>query len=196
MIANGTGSLDDNGRPRSFLMRLFASKSTARERGLPDSPSSARTASSTETAANHPTKKILIVDDDPVILKTTSMKLKSRGYHVVTAMDGPGAISAVRKEKPDLILLDISLPQHVETAAWDGLLVMSWLRRLEEARNIPFIVITGGDPMQYKNRSLAAGALAFFHKPIDHGDLLSVIERTVTQPAASQSTECVPTFQI
>jgi CheY-like chemotaxis protein len=196
MIANGTGSLVEGGRPRSFLMRLFASKSTARMHGSPDSQANSRTASSADTVANHQSKKILIVDDDPVILKTTSLKLKSRGYQVVTAMDGPGAISAVRKEKPDLILLDISLPQHVETAAWDGLLVMSWLRRLEEARNIPFIVITGGDPMQYKSRSLAAGALAFFHKPIDHGDLLSVIERTVTQPATGQSTECVPTFQI
>jgi FixJ family two-component response regulator len=80
--------------------------------------------------------------------------------------------------------------------AWDGLLVMSWLRRLEEARRIPIIVITGGDPLEFKSRSLAAGALAFFHKPIDHSDLLSVIERTVTQDGGSGQPELVPTFQI
>jgi CheY-like chemotaxis protein len=109
-------------------------------------------------------------------------------------MDGPGAISAVRREQPDLILLDISLPPNMGAVAWDGLLVMSWLRRLEEVRRIPIIVITGGDPMEFKNRSLAAGALAFFHKPIDHSDLLSVIERTMSHDAGQP--ELVPSFQI
>jgi len=111
-------------------------------------------------------------------------------------MDGPSAISAVRKEQPDLILLDISLPPNVGAVAWDGLLITSWLRRLEEARHIPIIVITGGDPMEYKNRSLAAGAMAFFHKPIDHTDLLSVIDRAVSRDAESRQVEAAPTFQI
>lgn len=177
-------------------MRLVASRSTSRTGESPENATATETASGQRQPTATPSKKILIVDDDAVILKATSLKLKSRGYAVVTAMDGPGAISAVRKEKPDVILLDISLPANMGAVAWDGLLVMSWLRRLEEARQIPIIVITGGDPMEYKNRSLAAGAMAFFHKPIEHGDLLSVIERTVSQDVGSRLRDYDTTFQI
>lgn len=141
-------------------------------------------------------KKILLVDDDAVILKTTSLRLQSQGYAVITAMDGAAAIRAVRSEKPDLILLDISFPPDVASGgsvSWDGFLIMSWLRRLGEARDIPFIVITGGDPAKYEARSLATGAMAFFHKPLDHHSLLSLIERTVAdRPEAGFDTN----FQI
>ena len=174
-------------KPLSFLMRLFAARFTARGGGFPEAA-----AATGQGQRASPSKKILIVDDDALVLKTISLKLRARGYAVVTAMDGPGAISAVRAEKPDLILLDITLPQHVEAAPWDGLLVISWLRRLEDAKHIPVIVITGGDPIEYKNRSLAAGALAFFHKPIDHTDLLSAIDRSVSPQADSRHPGCAP----
>ena len=129
-------------------------------------------------------KKVLLVDDDPVILKTTSLKLKSQGYEVVTAMDGAEAISAVRKRKPDLILLDITFPPdvaHGGAVGWDGFLIMSWLHRLEEARTVPVIIVTGGEATKYKDRAMAGGAIAFFNKPIDHVGLLSVIERVVSR---------------
>jgi CheY-like chemotaxis protein len=129
-------------------------------------------------------KKILVVDDSLVILKTVSMKLAANGYDVVTAEDGSAAVSAVRKEKPDLILLDLSFPPDVAPGggvAWDGFLIMNWLRRLEEAKNIPIIVITGGDPVKNKDRALAAGAANFFHKPIDNDGLLAVIQQTLAK---------------
>ena len=127
-------------------------------------------------------KKILVVDDNRVVLMTTSMKLTGAGYDVVTAEDGGEAISAVRRGRPDLILLDISFPPdvgHGGGIAWDGFLIMDWLRRLEEGKNIPIIVITGGDPGKYKDRALAAGALSFFHKPINNDDLLALIAQTL-----------------
>lgn len=143
-------------------------------------------------------KRILLVDDDAIILKTTSMKLESRGYTVATATDGANAIHAVRKEKPDLILLDLSFPADAGGGAvpWDGFLIMSWLHRLDEARNIPVIVITGGDPVRYKDRSLASGAIAFFHKPLDHHNLLSLIERTVYQDNGFSQTDFDTNFHI
>ena len=58
-------------------------------------------------------KKILVVDDNEVILKTLSLKLGSAGYSVVTAIDGSAAVACARREKPDLILLDISFPPDV-----------------------------------------------------------------------------------
>lgn len=131
-------------------------------------------------------KKILLVDDNLVILKTVSMKLTTAGYDVVTAEDGGAAVSAVRREKPDLILLDISFPPDVAHGGgvpWDGFLIMAWLRRMEEGRNVPVIVITGGDPLKYKDRALAAGALSFFHKPINNDELLAVIAQTLANSA-------------
>ena len=124
-------------------------------------------------------RKVLIVDDDAIILKTTSLKLRSHGYAVVTASDGASAIGVVRREQPDLILLDLSFPPDVAAGgavAWDGFVILSWLRRLDAARNTPVIIITAGDPARYKDKSLADGAFAFFPKPIDHDRLLATLE--------------------
>ena len=127
-------------------------------------------------------KKILVVDDNQVILKTISLKLESHGYDVRTAEDGAGAVSVTRKEKPDLILLDLSFPPDVGNGGgvpWDGFLIMQWLRRLDEAKHIPIIVVTGGDPVKYKDRAIAAGASGFFHKPINNDELMAVVQQTL-----------------
>src|SRR6185369_9023109 len=129
-------------------------------------------------------KKILVVDDSPIILKTLSMKLKSQGYDVLTAEDGSIAVSTARRERPDLILLDISFPPdvaHGGGVAWDGFLIMSWLKRMEEAQGIPIIIITGGEDARLKQRSLAAGAVDFFNKPIDNDHLIAAIQRQLGQ---------------
>ena len=135
-----------------------------------------------ETAVNRPRKRILVVDDDLVILKTVSTKLTAQGFEVLTAVDGSEAVSTARKEKPDLILLDISFPPDVGFGGgvpWDGFLIMSWIRRMDEAKHIPVIMIAGGDPVKLEKQSLSAGAVAFFGKPIDHDRLVEVIRRTL-----------------
>jgi two-component system cell cycle response regulator len=127
-------------------------------------------------------KKILVVDDSLVILRMMSLKLTANGYDVITAQDGSTAVSAVRREQPDLILLDLSFPPdvaHGGGVAWDGFLIMAWLRRLEEAKHIPIIVISGGEPAKFEDRARAAGASGFFHKPIDNDALLNVIRDTL-----------------
>jgi CheY-like chemotaxis protein len=142
-------------------------------------------------------KKVLIVDDDAVILKTTSVKLESQGYAVVTANDASSAIRAARQEQPDLILLDLSFPPDVGAVAWDGFRIMGWLRRLEEARDIPVIVVTGRDAASCKERSLAAGAVAFFPKPVEAGPLLTAIEQhTQAQHARQPKRLATADFQI
>ena len=131
-------------------------------------------------------KKILVVDDNPVIVKTLSMKLKANGYEVASALDGAQASVSVRTNKPDLILLDISFPPdaaNISGVAWDGFLIIDWIRRIEGVQKIPIIIITGGDPKIYKERSMAAGATAFFHKPINNDELLDVIQKTLGEPA-------------
>ena len=130
-----------------------------------------------------PTYKILVVDDNEVILKTISLKLEGAGYRAVTALDGAEAVAAARKESPDLILLDISFPPDVGGIEWDGFRIMAWLHRMEAVKKTPVIIITGGDATNSKERATAAGAVAFFHKPIDHDDLLKMIKATLAGKA-------------
>ena len=75
-----------------------------------------------------PAKTILVVDDNEIVIKTISLKLQGAGYRVVSAMDGAEAMAAVRKETPDLILLDISFPPDVGTVPWDGFRIMEWFQ--------------------------------------------------------------------
>lgn len=122
--------------------------------------------------------KILVVDDNAVVLKSLSMKLTSSGYEVVTAEDGAAAVSAVRRTKPHLILLDINFPPDVAHGGgvpWDGFLIMSWVKRLDEAKDTPVIIITADDSEQLKRRALEAGASHLFHKPLDSDELLKII---------------------
>ncbi len=129
-----------------------------------------------------PKKKILVVDDNEVVLKTVSLKLQGCGYQIITAMDGTEAVAAARKESPDLILLDLSFPPDVDGVPWDGFRIMDWFHRLDSAKRIPIIVITGLEEMENKERAASSGAVAFFHKPINHDDLLKVVRETLEGP--------------
>ena len=107
-------------------------------------------------------KKILVIDDNEIILKTTSMKLQSAGYEVFTALDGSEGVAAVRRVKPDLVLLDITFPPDVGGVSWDGFRIMDWLHRVDETQKIPIIIISGVVEEKNKQRATGAGAVAFF----------------------------------
>ena len=127
-------------------------------------------------------KKILVVDDDQIILKTLSIALISNGYQVFTASDGPGAASIVTRERPDLILLDLLFPPdaaNVGGALQDGFFIIEWLRRMGEAGDIPIIIISGDKSAKDKKNALATGAVGFFPKPIDRVALLAAIRATL-----------------
>ena len=124
-------------------------------------------------------KKVLVVDDNEVVLKTISLKLQGAGFNVITALDGSEAVAAARKEEPDLILLDINFPPDVDGVPWDGFRIMNWFNRLDPAKKVPIIIITGLEDMKSKERATSSGAVAFFHKPINHDDLLKVVRATL-----------------
>ena len=129
-------------------------------------------------------KKILIVDDNPVIIAALSMKLLSAGYRALTASDGSEAVSMARKERPDLILLDINFPPdvaHGGGVGWDGFRIIEWLRRMDEAKDIPVIVISGDEAAKYRDRSMAAGAVGYFQKPIDNNALLEAVKKALSE---------------
>jgi CheY-like chemotaxis protein len=133
--------------------------------------------------AGAPVKKILVVDDNEIVIKTITLKLQGAGYQVLTAMDGSEAVAMARKESPDLILLDISFPPDVGGVPWDGFRIMEWFHRLDTAKKIPVIVITGSEEPKTKERATAAGAVAFFQKPLEHDYLLKVIRATLGEAA-------------
>ena len=135
-------------------------------------------------------KKILVVDDDRIILKTLSIALSCKGYQVLTATDGPGAVSMVTRERPDLILLDLLFPPdaaNVGGALQDGFFIIEWLRRMGEAGDIPIIIISGDKSAKYRRRVQAAKVVGFFPKPIDHAALLAVIRTTLGEDVGGET---------
>jgi two-component system KDP operon response regulator KdpE len=132
-------------------------------------------------ALSLPTSKILVVDDDPVILKALSSALEPRGYEVFTAVDGPAAFTVVLWEQPDLILLDIFFPPDIFQSGntWDAFQIMHWLQRMggPQASRTPVIVMSGAEPEEFRDRCLAAGAVDYFQKPVKMPELLDAIQQ-------------------
>lgn len=130
-------------------------------------------------------KKILIVDDDGVVVTSLSIILKAHDYEVIKAQDGSTAVSAVRTQKPDAILLDINFPPEFLAVTWDGFQIMEWLRRLEDGAKTPVFIITSGDPEKYVGRARELGAVAFFRKPVVHEQLLAALQRVFKEETAA-----------
>jgi DNA-binding response OmpR family regulator len=117
--------------------------------------------------------KILIVDDDLDLLRGLNVHLRANHYDTACAMDGHSAIAMAGTERPDLIILDLGLP------GGDGFSVMERLRQNGTLSCIPVIVLTARDPESVREKTLEAGAAAFFPKPVDNAKLLSVIRTTL-----------------
>jgi two-component system KDP operon response regulator KdpE len=113
--------------------------------------------------------KILVVDDDPDLVKALRLRLRANNCEIVTASDGYSVIATAQKEHPDLIILDLGLP------VGDGFVVLERLQRHDALSTIPVIVLTARDPQNNEERALKAGAAAFFQKPVDNEELLNVI---------------------
>lgn len=140
-------------------------------------------------------KKILVVDDDAVVVKSLTMKLSSKGYVVATANDASEAVAAVRTEKPDAIILDVNFPPdvaHGGLVPWDGFRVMEWLKRVGDEKPAPIIIVTGSESAKSKNRALAAGAVAFFLKPVESEELLKVIAEVTGETSAPATNAAAP----
>jgi DNA-binding response OmpR family regulator len=117
--------------------------------------------------------KILIVDGDPDLRRALKIRLQANHYDTVQASDGYSAISVAQKESPNLIILDLGLP------AGDGFVVLERLQNSDTLSNIPVIVLTARDPLSNEQKTLQAGATAFFQKPADNSELLDVIRATL-----------------
>jgi len=128
-------------------------------------------------------RKILVVDDNPVVLKAFELKLNAIGFKVICAADGTAAVSLARDLRPDLIVLDVNFPPDVGSSGlqWDAFNIIQWMRRFEESANIPFIIITSAEGAKLEEKAMAAGAVGFFHKPIHHEEFLVMVRRALSQ---------------
>lgn len=126
-------------------------------------------------------QKVLVVDDDPLFLKISATQLEADGYDVLTAKDGCEAIELARKQKPDVVVLDVNLPNDVSGVPWDGFRIVTWLRRFEPLKQIPVIMMTSTNPAQYTRDAIRAGASAFFHKRLDQAHLLTLVSQTLSR---------------
>jgi two-component system KDP operon response regulator KdpE len=124
--------------------------------------------------------RILIVDDEPNILATLAPLLRSRGYEVSTAMSGRAAIESVERENPDLIVLDLGLPDM------DGIDVT---RLVRDGRATPIVVLSARGAEGDKVRALDAGADDYVTKPFGTEELLArvrvALRRTDATPPQS-----------
>ena len=135
-------------------------------------------------------KRVLIVDDSPILVQALKNVITGAGYQVLQAEDGAEAVSTVRRERPDLMLLDITFPPDVAHGGgvpWDGFLIMTWIKRMEECRHIPVLIISGGEPEKYKKRALDAGAVGYFQKPVEPAELITTIEKLIGKATAEGS---------
>ena len=113
-------------------------------------------------------KKILIIDDDPVIVKYLATLFENNGYDTCTASSSSEGLAVVRREKPDLITLDLQLPGE-----W-GPRFYRKLRQDPELRETPVIVISGID-----GDHAVKDAVAFMAKPFDADKLLGIVKKTI-----------------
>lgn len=123
--------------------------------------------------------KILLIEDDKDTVRAMAVRFKSKGYQFVVAHDAISAISTARKEKPDVIILDLGLP------AGDGFTVMQRLKTNYELMFIPVIVVSARDPLLNEQRALESGAEIFFQKPVDNDELFLAIHKALLKNGSS-----------
>jgi CheY-like chemotaxis protein len=115
-------------------------------------------------------RKILVVEDSPMIQEILVERFRFRNYEVVVAHDGQEGIEVAQRELPDLILMDISLP------VMDGWEATGRIRKIDSIKNIPIIALTAHALVEDRNRSLAIGCNDFETKPINFSQLIMKID--------------------
>jgi len=114
-------------------------------------------------------KKILVVDDEPHIVKYLTAFLKDCGYETCSAADGEEAFEVMKKERPDLVTLDLQMPNETGTRFYRN------MTKAKDFKNLPVIVISG-----IPGRHLAVSKpIAVFEKPIDRDALLVAIKGAI-----------------
>ena len=129
--------------------------------------------------------RVLVVDDEPPILRTVAANLRVRGYEVLTASSGEAALAAAEVHQPDCVVLDLGLP---------GISGLEALRRLRTWTATPVVILTAVDGERDKVTALDLGADDYVTKPFGMAELLARI-RVALRHGQTQSPERPPRIQ-
>jgi DNA-binding response OmpR family regulator len=116
-------------------------------------------------------KKIIVVDDDTLLAKTMRICLSKRGYDARVFYNGTDAIKCLTEEKPDLLILDLRLPDC------DGWSLAKFVERCEWAETVPLIIISALEPDRVKIAEVKP--FAYIQKPFDMGQFMQIVERSL-----------------
>jgi putative two-component system response regulator len=133
---------------------------------------------SMENEALKPAQKVLIVDDDPLIVLMYRDILEHNHFMVLTALDGPTALQVAAKERPVLILLDIIMPEM------DGFEVCRRLKADPELKGIPVIILTSLTDPKLNVQAFKAGAKLALRKPAEPATILRTIQTALALGAS------------
>lgn len=120
-------------------------------------------------------KKILFVDDETDLVETVKFKLEANGYEVIPAYDGRQGLEKAKKEKPDLIILDLMLPKM------DGHKVCGLLKKDTRFAKIPIIILTAKAQESDEKLSFEVGADAYIAKPFRYEAVLAKIKELLQE---------------
>jgi CheY-like chemotaxis protein len=119
--------------------------------------------------------RVLVVDDDPQVLRLMRVNLELEGYDVVSAPDGEEALEAVVSERPDVVVCDVMMP------GVDGLTVLRNVRANPQTSKIPFVVVSAKAQRADVKAALDMGADKYITKPFDPQDLLDAVEHLLNR---------------
>ena len=121
------------------------------------------------------TPKVMVIDDDEALLQTLGWILKDRGYDVVAVSDGTNLLSQIEGERPDLILLDMMMPNA------DGLELLEQLKADQEWRDVPVVMLSSMQPEEATVNAFAKGAADYIAKPFRVRELLARVAAQLKQ---------------
>jgi hypothetical protein len=128
-------------------------------------------------------QKVLVVDDDPIMHRVLGQYLGRNGYQMIDASSGPQAIELANRELPQLIVLDVRMPEM------SGLAALRQLKETESTKDIPVIVVTVNSDRLTHMESVISGASAFLAKPFRPAELLREIKCLIPPQHGSPAAE-------
>lgn len=126
-------------------------------------------------------KNALVVEDDPATAELIAAALAGRNIRATVAINGREGLARLRENIPDLVTLDLSLPDM------DGLELLEKIRERPEHRKIPVLVISMLDHSGYRNRAESLGTRAYFTKPFSVAQLLGAVEQIAGEGPGARS---------
>jgi CheY-like chemotaxis protein len=133
--------------------------------------------------------KILLVDDQAMMLKLMAYPLEQEGYSIITAMTGVEALQKIQSEQPDLVILDVMLPDM------NGIDVCRRIRQVLHLTDLPIIILSGQTELSAKIQGLEAGADEYVTKPVDPKEMAVRVKALLARTQRLRQVVVTPTGQ-